>query len=271
MPTDVTAETPSGPVVGRTDGAVVRFGGVPYARAERWAAPERHEWREPLDATRPGAAPPQTVGGLDLVPGMIPAEQSEACLTAEICTTGLDGARPVLVWVPGGSYRIGAASLPLYDGSHLAAHGVVVVGLNYRLGALGWLATDGVPTNLGLRDLRAAVEWLRDAVPAFGGDPERIVLMGESAGSGCIAHLLATGSPFGHGAGLDAVSGRWRVRSSRVARPRPRSTRRRPAGSASSSSKPPASPTSTRPARSAWTASLPRRSRPSSLRWPRSA
>jgi para-nitrobenzyl esterase len=76
-----------------------------------------------------------------------------------------------------------------------------VVGLNYRLGALGWLAAPGVPSNLGLRDLRAAVDWLRTNAAAFGGDPDRIVLMGESAGSGCIAHLLASSPPFGPGAG----------------------------------------------------------------------
>jgi len=191
MPSDVTADAPVGPIVGRDDGPVLRFGGVPYARAERWRLPEAVTWTEPFDATRPGPAPPQTVGGLDLVPGMIPDAQDEACLTAEICTPALDGARPVLVWVPGGSYRVGGASLPLYDGAHLAAHDVVVVGLNYRLGALGWLATPDVPTNLPLRDLRAAVDWLRANVAAFGGDPDRIVLMGESAGSGCIAHLLA--------------------------------------------------------------------------------
>jgi para-nitrobenzyl esterase len=193
MPTEVTVETPSGPVTGMRDDAVVRFGGVPYARAERWGAPEPYAWAEPLDATRPGAAPPQTVGGLDLVPDMVPAAQTEACLTAEICTTDLEGSQPVLVWVPGGSYRIGAASLATYDGARLAAHGVVVVGLNYRLGALGWLAAPGVPSNLGLRDLRAAIAWVRTNIAAFGGDSERIVLMGESAGSGCIAHLLATG------------------------------------------------------------------------------
>jgi para-nitrobenzyl esterase len=206
MPTDpgatVTVDTPSGPVVGRRGDTVLRFGGVPYARAERWGLPEPVTWTDPFDATRPGPAPPQTVGGLDLVPGMIPDEQAEDCLTAEVFTPvgrsgtepGVDGARPVLVWVPGGSYRVGAASLPLYDGVHLCAHDVVVVGLNYRLGALGWLATAGVPSNLPLRDLRAAVEWLRANVGAFGGDPDRIVLMGESAGSGCIAHVLA-GSP----------------------------------------------------------------------------
>src|SRR4051812_26162630 len=193
MPTDAVVEvdTPSGPVVGRRDGSVVRFGGVPYARAERWLLPEPTSWSEAFDATRPGASPPQSVGGLDLVPGMIPGAQTEACLTAEICTPDVEGARPVLVWVPGGSYRIGGAALETYDGALLAAHDVVVVGLNYRLGALGWLATRGVPSNLPLRDLRAAVDWLRANVSAFGGDPERIVLMGESAGSGCIAHLLA--------------------------------------------------------------------------------
>jgi para-nitrobenzyl esterase len=192
MPTDtVTIDTASGPVIGRCDGSLFRFGGVPYARAARWRAPEPSTWTEPLDATRPGAAPPQTVSGLDLVPGMIPDAQTEDCLTAEICTPSLEGGRAVLVWVPGGSYLIGGASLSTYDGAHLAAHDLVVVSLNYRLGALGWLAADGVPSNLGLRDLRAAVDWLRANVTAFGGDPDRIVLMGESAGSGCIAHLLA--------------------------------------------------------------------------------
>jgi len=194
MPTDstVVVETASGSVVGRRDGAVVRFGGVPYAQAARWGAPTRSMWSEPLDATRAGAAPPQLVSGLDLVPGMIPSRQNEDCLTLEVCTGALEGARAVLLWVPGGSFLIGGGSLPVYDGAHLAERDVVVVSVNYRLGALGWLAADGVPSNLGLRDLRAAIEWLRANAPAFGGDPDRIVLMGESAGSGCIAHLLAS-------------------------------------------------------------------------------
>jgi para-nitrobenzyl esterase len=191
-------DTPFGPVRGivgdsRARTGILRFGGVPYARAERFGLPERCSWTDELDATRPGAAPPQTVGGLDLVPDMVPARQDEACLTAEIRTPGVRGARPVLVWVPGGSYRIGGAGLATYDGTALASAGVVVIGLNYRLGALGWLATDGVPSNLGLRDLRAALDWVRTVAPSFGGDPERIVVMGESAGSGMLAHLLATG------------------------------------------------------------------------------
>lgn len=192
-PTELVVDTASGPVLGCRDSEGLRFGGMPYARADRWRAPEPFTWKEPLDATRPGAGPPQIVGGPFLVPGMFPSEQAEGCLTAEVYTPGLDGSRPVLVWVPGGSYLIGAASLPVYDGARLAAHGAVVVGLNYRLGALGWLAAPGVPSNLALRDLHAAVDWVRANVAAFGGDPDRIVLMGESAGSGCVAHLLATG------------------------------------------------------------------------------
>ncbi|HLM19017.1 MAG TPA: carboxylesterase family protein [Acidimicrobiia bacterium] len=222
----MSVDTAVGPIVG-LQGDVLRFGGVPYARAARWGLPEPITWTEPFDATEPGAAPPQTVGGLNLVPGMIPVAQREDCLTLELCIpldhsgppTALEAARPVLVWVPGGSYRVGGAALPLYDGAHLAAHDVVVVGLNYRLGALGWLATESVPTNVPLRDLRAAVEWLRSNVAAFGGDPERIVLMGESAGSGAIAHLLAaypdlpvagailqSGAPAGT---LDADAAAW--------------------------------------------------------------
>jgi len=177
----------------RDGSRVLHFGGVPYARAARFGLPEPCEWSDELDATQPGAAPPQTVGDLDLVPGMAPDRQSEECLTAEIFTPALDGAAPVLVWVPGGSYRIGGAGLGTYNGTALTRDGVVVIGLNYRLGALGWLGLDGVPTNLGLRDLRAALDWVRAVAPSFGGDPERIVVMGESAGSGMLAHALAAG------------------------------------------------------------------------------
>jgi len=189
----VVVDTPTGPVRGTHAGdGIARFGGVPYARAPRLGAPEPYSWSEPLDATQPGPAAPQVVGGLDLVPGMVPVRQSEDCLTAEIWSPALDAANPVLVWVPGGSYRIGAASLPTYDGTRLAGTGTVVVGLNHRLGALGWLAADGVLSNLGLRDLLAALAWLREVVPSFGGDPDRFVVMGESAGAGALAHVLAT-------------------------------------------------------------------------------
>jgi para-nitrobenzyl esterase len=217
----LAVDTAAGPVRGVLGGdGIARFGGVPYARAERFGVPERCWWSEPLDATQPGPAAAQVVGGLDLVPGMVPTRQSEDCLTAEIWSPALEASNPVLVWVPGGSYRIGAASLPTYDGTRLASAGTVVVGLNYRLGALGWLAVDGVPSNLGLRDLLVALDWLRDVAPAFGGDPDRVVVMGESAGAGALAHVLAahpgppplagailqSGAPA---ATLDAATAEW--------------------------------------------------------------
>lgn len=187
------ATTMQGPARGRrTVHGVLHFGGVPYAAAERFGIPNPPCRRTAeFDATRPGPCPPQVIGGLDLVPGMVPERTDEECLTVEIWTPATGGNRPVVVWVPGGSFLIGGASLPTYDGARLAAEqDLVVVGVNYRLGALGFLAADGVPTNLGLRDLRAAIAWVRANAAAFGGDPERIVLMGESAGAGAIAHLV---------------------------------------------------------------------------------
>ena len=127
--TEIRIDTPVGPVRGTRSDGVVHAGGVPYAQAERWGVPDPITWAEPLDATQPGAAAPQVVGGLDLVPGMTPSQQSEHCLTTEIWTPSLDGRLPVIVWVPGGSYRIGGASLPTYDGSRLASESAVVVGV----------------------------------------------------------------------------------------------------------------------------------------------
>ncbi len=209
VPAVVTLETPVGPVRGVRDDArgVVRFGGVPYAQAVRFGLPQPVTWRDPHDATMPGAAPPQAVEDPALVPGMVPARQDEACLTVEVCTpvAALDRASelPVLLWVPGGGYRTGGAALPTYDGAALAQQDVVVVAVNHRLGALGWLGTDGVPSNLGLRDLAFAVAWIRAAVPAFGGDPDRIAAFGESAGAGMLAHLL--GAPGSVADGLAGV------------------------------------------------------------------
>lgn len=223
-----TAGVVAGSVVrgGESGREVHHFGGVPYASAERFGLPRSPDvWAGERDCTRPGPLPPQRTAGLELVPGMVPEATAEDCLTAEIWipadasqpadssapadddrggavhaagsaggappAAGAPEPRPVLVWIPGGSFRVGGAGLATYDGRHLAADGdLVVIGLNYRLGVLGFLAADGVPSNLGLRDLLAALDWIRDHAAAFGGDPERITLMGESAGAGAIIHLL---------------------------------------------------------------------------------
>ena len=209
----VEAQLTAGTIAGRRVGEVLRFSAVPYAAppvgAGRFALPQPVEpWTGVRAAHRPGPAPPQPAAGDELVPGMTPAATSEDCLTAEVWTPSVEGRRPVLVWVPGGRYQIGGASLRTYDGARLAGEGdLVVVGLNYRLGALGFLYAEGVPANLGLRDLLAALHWLRDEVAAFGGDPDRIVVIGESAGAGAITHLLAVAGTADLVAGAIVQSG----------------------------------------------------------------
>ncbi len=182
-----------GRLVAGPAGTVTVFRGVRYARAERFELPQPVDpWPDVVDATEPAPAAPQPVDEEQLVPDMTVAGIGEDCLAAEIWTPDVSGRRPVLVWIPGGRYQIGGAALATYDGARLAAEAdLVVVGVNYRLGALGFLFADGVPANFGLRDLLAALRWLRSEVSAFGGDPDRIILMGESAGAGAIAHLLA--------------------------------------------------------------------------------
>ncbi|UIJ62721.1 carboxylesterase family protein [Amycolatopsis acidiphila] len=173
------------------------FRGVPYARAARFAPPGPVEpWTGVRDATEHGEISPQPPFRIGSVTGM-PEEglrHGEDCLNLTIVTPAADGRkRPVLVWLPGGAYVTGAGSLAFYDGQRLAAEGdVVFVGVNYRLGALGYLKLDGVsPGNLGLLDQLAALRWVRDNIERFGGDPGQVTLFGQSAGAHSIACLMA--------------------------------------------------------------------------------
>ncbi len=197
-------DTTSGPVLGavvreRDRRAVDVFRGIPFARppvgALRFAAPEAPDpWREPRDASRFGPSAPQRPTNVlnGLVPGMTVGETSEDCLTLNVWTPAVNAGarRPVLVWLHGGAFQLGGSSLATYDGMRLAADGdVVVVSCNYRLGALGFCALDA--PNCGLLDQIAALRWVRDNIAAFGGDPSRVTIFGESAGGGCVLHLLA--------------------------------------------------------------------------------
>ena len=199
--TDCTVTTLHGPVRGTrtTDGA--GFLAVPFAAPPagplRWAPPAPPTpWTEVRDATAPGVACWQPVGGpLDgLVPGMGSSVQGDDCLHLNVWTPSVDGSRPVLVWIHGGAFSLGANSLGVYDGSRLASsNDVVVVAINYRLGALGFLVLDD-PTctpNVGLLDQVAALEWVRDNIASFGGDPSRVTVFGESAGGGSVLSLLS--------------------------------------------------------------------------------
>ena len=206
------AETPAGSVEGEVleDQPVAVFRGVPYAEAptgERRFAPPVPvaPWPGVRAATRWGLAAPQPTGGPfgGLVPGMEPGAIGEDCLSVTVWAPTGDGggARPVLVWIHGGAYQIGSSSLATYDGARLSAdEGVVVVSVNYRLGALGFLdlrrhggEAIGAVTNAGLLDQILALRWVRDHIAAFGGDPSRVTVFGESAGAGSILHLLGSG------------------------------------------------------------------------------
>jgi para-nitrobenzyl esterase len=204
-------ETRKGRLEGAREGGVFVFRGIPYARppvgALRFRPPEPSQpWSGVRDATRFGPSAPQRPMQLAFLPGFDVGPQDEDCLYLNVTTPGLDGARrPVLVWIHGGAFTIGSGSQSLYDASRLAARGdVVVVTINYRLGALGFLELSELlgeefsgSGNLGLLDQIAALRWVRDEIAAFGGDPENVTIFGESAGGMSVGTLLGTPSAQG--------------------------------------------------------------------------
>lgn len=192
------AHTGLGDVIGTRADGVLRFRAVPYARppvgALRFAAPQPPQaWGAPLDARAPGPIAPQPSSRLRLAMGDFTREQSEDCLTLAIATPNADGERrPVIVWLHGGAFLSGAGSLDWYDGGLLARSGdAVVVGVNYRLGPLGYLFWPGVSDGLmGLRDMLAALRFVQAHISAFGGDPDNVTVMGQSAGAIAIMRML---------------------------------------------------------------------------------
>ena len=193
-------DTMYGPVRGTDDGTVMSFKGIRYAAPPvgelRFRAPVPPQpWTEPADADEFGSVCPQPpVPNFPINLGAAPGED---CLTLNVWApsageSGIGDAKPVMVWVHGGAYVLGSGSQPYYNGHRLAADGdVVVVTLNYRLGVFGFLDVPGFGTNVGLRGVLAALRWVRDNIAAFGGDPERVTLFGESAGAGIVTTMLA--------------------------------------------------------------------------------
>ncbi len=171
-------------------GRSTEYRGLRFATAERFEAPvDVVGWDDGRDATEFGAQAPQVGGALEKLLGATDLAMSEDCLFLNVFTPAADaGARPVLVFVHGGAYVTGTASMPWYDGSSLAEGGdAVVVTINYRLGALGFLGD----RNLGTLDQISALRWVQRHVADFGGDPGNVTIFGESAGGSAVISLLA--------------------------------------------------------------------------------
>ena len=187
MPIDVTVS--GGVVRGETEGGLAVFRGIPYAAPpDRFAAPRPvRGWDGVRSATAFGPPPPQSGAfGMD-----VPVGDGDNWLTANVWSPDPGGSLPVMVWIQGGGYLFGRSGLPDYDGANLARAGVVLVTFNYRVGLEGFGCVEGVRANRGLLDQVAALEWVRDNVAAFGGDPGRVTVFGQSAGGGSVAALLA--------------------------------------------------------------------------------
>lgn len=191
--------TAEGRLRGQLDDGLAVFRNVPFASppsgALRFMPPQPpRPWSDVRDAIENGPICPQLPARLASLMGPIEALQDEDCLTVTIwAPEPREDARAVLVWLHGGGYSSGAGSLPWYSGERIARESnLVVVGVNYRVGALGYLYQPGLTAgNMGLLDQIAAIKWIRRNISHFGGDPERMTLMGQSGGAHSIACLMA--------------------------------------------------------------------------------
>jgi para-nitrobenzyl esterase len=195
--TEPVVRTASGLVRGHRDAAgIAAFRGIPFAEPPtgdlRFAAPcPARRWDGVRDAAAFGPPPPQSAYAMTPAPPPPPGADPDDWLTVNVFTPDPGAAGlPVMVWIYGGAYRAGASSLPGYDGTPLARQNVVLVTFNHRVGVEGYAYLPGVPANRGLLDQVAALRWVRENVAAFGGDPDRVTVFGESAGAGAIAALM---------------------------------------------------------------------------------
>ena len=205
---DVVVDTTFGKVRGRKLNGISTFKGIPYGASTAGAgrfmpAKKPVAWTGTRDALDFGPSCPQLPGfktpEIQLMQNLAGGPSSEDCLVLNVWTPGTDGAkRPVMFWLHGGGFQFGSGSQPFYDGANLARRGnVVTITINHRLGCLGYLhlADLGGPAfaksgNVGILDAVAALEWVRDNVERFGGDPKNVMIFGESGGGSKVSTLL---------------------------------------------------------------------------------
>ncbi len=204
---NLIVETREGKVRGARAGNTYRWLGIPYAAPPvgelRYRAPQPPlKWNGVRDALEFGSVAPQEATKLIPIPAGLKID--EDCLSLNVWVpkaAATDGRkRPVMLWVHGGAYFIGFSAQPVYNGQALADQGdVIVVTINYRLGAVGFLDFRSFgddkhvfEANLGLRDIIAALQWVQSNIEGFGGDRDQVTLFGESAGGGCVTTLMAS-------------------------------------------------------------------------------
>ena len=210
-------DAPAGAVQGVSEGALNVFKGIPYAQPPvgplRWRAPSPlPRWADMKTATAFGASCVQPISPTPNLYTDDVKPMSENCLSLNIWAPKNAQKAPVFFWIYGGALVGGSSREPIYDGAKLAARGVVVVTINYRLGVLGWLAHPqlsaespmGVSGNYGLLDQVQALHWVKDNIGAFGGDASNVTIAGESAGALSVMYLLA--APPAHGLFAKAIA-----------------------------------------------------------------
>jgi len=212
-----TAATTSGPVQGQIVNDIAVFRGLPFAAPpvgdRRWREPQPVQpWSDVRQTTALGPSCPQK-RGLSLEGGGDPGQLDEDCLYLNVFTPRADpGAQlPVMVWIHGGALIFGSGGLAIYDGSTLARRGVAVVTINYRLGPLGFFAHPALDkenpkgaVNFGLLDQIAALRWVKSNIGAFGGDPAKVTVFGQSAGAQSVLALMT--SPLAGGLFRGAIA-----------------------------------------------------------------
>ena len=202
-PTAPVVAIQSGKGSGAAEGNALVWRNIPFASAQRWEAPTAAPtWQGMRDGTTPGPICPQKAEG-----DARNFAQSEDCLNLNVWAPAAKGGKPlpVMVWIHGGSFRVGSGSLPLYDGQQIVSRGVVLVTINDRLGLLGRFAHPdlskqqaGAPrANYGLMDQVAALQWVQRNIHAFGGDPANVTIFGYSAGGVSVNYLMAAPGAFG--------------------------------------------------------------------------
>ena len=215
---EIIVTAPAGQLRGAAAGKLHLFKGIAYAQPPigdlRWKAPQAMTpWKGIREATQFGPACVQPVSPVpNIYSAGEPLPMSEDCLTLNIWAPAAARGAPVFLWIHGGSLWTGSGRESLYDGTRLAERGIIVVTINYRLGALGWLAhpqlsaqsPQGISGNYGLLDEIEALKWVKRNIEAFGGDPANVTIAGESAGGLSVLYLMT--SPAARGLFAKAIA-----------------------------------------------------------------